>query len=78
MGNVFIKRTSIEQNLLDAGCDEEFISRYMCLSGERAEEKQLGMLGEHRKALLEQIHSGQKQLDCLDYLIYETKKCRRK
>lgn len=74
MGNVLVKRTSIVQNLQDAGCDEEFISRYMGLRGEGDEEKQLGMLGEHRKTLLEQIHSGQKQLGCLDYLIYKTKK----
>lgn len=74
MGNILVKRTSVVQNLQDAGCDEEFINRYMCLRGEGDEEKQLEMLDEHRKALLEQIHSGQKQLDCLDYLIYKTKK----
>lgn len=74
MGNVLVRRTSVVQNLQDAGCDEEFINRYMCLCREEDEEKQLRMLDGHRKALLEQIHSRQKQLDCLDYLIYKTKK----
>ncbi len=36
MGNVLVRRTSVVQNLQDAGCDEEFINRYMRLcKGER-------------------------------------------
>ncbi len=30
----------------------------------------LPILTKHRKHLLDSVHKGQKQIDCLDYLIY--------
>ncbi len=52
MGNALVKRTSVVQNLQDAGCDEEFINRYMCLCKEVDEKKQLRMLDGHRNVSL--------------------------
>ena len=36
--------------------------------------EQLCRLRQHRKELLRRIHDGQRQLDCLDYLIYQVKR----
>lgn len=56
------------QNLIDAGCSHEFIEQFG-----RAQSKgeQLRQLQTRRKELLGGIHSEQRKLDCLDYLIYE-------
>ncbi len=32
------------------------------------------ILARHRQALLDRIHKGQKEIDCLDYLLYSLKK----
>lgn len=61
------------RNLKDAGCSEVDIERYFKL---RAEGRVLGQsrfLSAHRVKLLDQIHEIQEKLDCLDYLIYDTK-----
>ena len=58
----------IRQNLLDAGCDEEFIGRFdSCICDERACKK---LLAAHRRGLLDEIHEKERELDCLDYLVF--------
>ncbi len=47
------------RNLRDAGCGEEGIRQF------------LRLLSAHRSALLERLHTSQRQIDCLDYLIYQ-------
>lgn len=68
-------RTAIIQNLKDAGCSEETIN--CCLScldmGKKAE--LLKQLENHRKGLLEKVHEGEKQIDCLDYLVFQIDCC---
>ena len=61
----------VRQNLVDAGCSEGFIDDYAA-TGSGSE--QLCRLRQHRKELLRRIHDGQRQLDCLDYLIYQVKR----
>ena len=62
------------QNLVDAGCDRATIQKCIVLfQGNRTGEL-LRLLSFHRKLLLDAIHCNQKQLDCLDYLVYKTKK----
>uniref|UniRef100_UPI003FEE43CD hypothetical protein n=1 Tax=Megasphaera elsdenii TaxID=907 RepID=UPI003FEE43CD len=61
----------VRQNLVDAGCSEGFIDDYAA-AGSGSE--QLCRLRQHRKELLRRIHDGQRQLDCLDYLIYQVKR----
>ena len=53
----------IYQNLQDAGCDERTTEKCM-----------LPILFRHRKGLLGTVRLGQKQIDCLDYLIYKIQK----
>ena len=64
----------LHQNLLDAGCDEGTIERCMTLAREEKEEDIFPLLYSHRTALLETVHTGQKQIDCLDFLVYTMKK----
>jgi hypothetical protein len=57
-------------NLQDADCSEGFIQQFL---NEPSKEKQLKLLGIHRRKLLDSIHDGQKKLDILDYLIFNMK-----
>lgn len=61
------------QNLQDAGCDEETIRAFTedLRKGRIAAE--LKRLAAHRCALLDGLHRKQKQIDCLDYLVYTLK-----
>ena len=73
-----MKRTpdpETERNLRDAGCDEETIGGYCDLESAGVgpavcRREQIRLLRAHRRALLEQLHSCQRRLDCLDFLIY--------
>ncbi|MDE7463598.1 MAG: hypothetical protein K2M48_01090, partial [Clostridiales bacterium] len=58
----------LKQNLIDAGCDEQFINRFMVLSEEQKTADMLKMLAQHRKSVLACIHSEEKQIYCLDFL----------
>lgn len=60
----------IRQNLLDAGCTEEFIEKY---AGLPTSCDRLMTLKTYRKQLLQQIHDEQKQLQALDYLIFNVR-----
>ena len=65
---------SLERNLEDAGCSSETVRQFMELQGKGEEEKQLLLLSDQRKALLEQIHREEKKINCLDYLVYQIQK----
>ena len=61
-------------NLQDSGCSPEQIDQFMkCYTsgGFKMESK---TLAEHRKCLLENLHMTQKQIECLDYLVYQIQK----
>lgn len=64
----------IYQNLLDAGCDERTTEKCMVLVRDGEYQKLLPILSGFRAGLLENIHAGQKKIDCLDYLIYAIEK----
>ena len=66
--------TAIRQNLIDAGCGQELIKKFMedFKHGRTAEE--LKLLAAHRRKLLDELHREQKRIDCLDYLVYTMKK----
>lgn len=65
---------SVLQNLRDAGCTDEMIAEFMSLQGSADEQRQLQLLSEHRKCLLEQIHRAERHISCLDYLLYQMQK----
>lgn len=64
----------IYQNLIDAGCDQPTTERCMAIVRTGAYLEIIPILSEHRAGLLHSIHSEQKQIDCLDYLIYKLEK----
>lgn len=58
----------IRQNLIDAGCSKEFVARF---DRAQTDSERLSQLRERRKELLGSIHTEQRKLDCLDYLIFQ-------
>lgn len=62
------------QNMRDAGCSEEAINsflQYFQISDTKGE---LTVLSRHRQYLMDELHGRQKEIDCLDYLIYQIQK----
>jgi hypothetical protein len=68
-------KEAIIQNLKDAGCSEDTIECCIdCLDcGKKTE--LLKRLENHRKGILCKVHEGEKQIDCLDYLVYQINRC---
>ncbi len=59
--------------LTDAGCDETLIGQFEALRCSDRRKDQFRLLNDYRRQLLESIHTEQKKLDCLDYLLYAMK-----
>lgn len=62
-------KDEIIQNLKDAGCEQSLIDEFLKLE----KSAQLGLLAKHKSSLLEELHKNQKQIDCLDYLVFNLK-----
>ena len=63
---------NVRQNLIDAGCDEGFIAKFAaCLCDRKQCEK---MLADQRRELLDEIHTKERCISCLDYLVFIMKK----
>lgn len=67
-------RGIVMQNLIDAGCGDSFAEECAQLILDGKNQSALNILGKHRKHLLDEIHTNQKRIDCLDYLIYKIEK----
>lgn len=65
---------AIVQNLEDAGCGFDVITAFIndMKSGNKSDG--LKLLAKHRRLLLDHLHEKQKQIDCLDYLVYQMEK----
>lgn len=67
-------KTSVQRNLLDAGCSDEtavFVDQ-LVQSGRMADA--LHEMKSIRCDLMGQLHRSQRRVDCLDYLIRQTEK----
>lgn len=64
------KEGMLLQNLQDAGCSSEMIRQCATLVKTQQVSLTLVLLAKYRKTLLAQIYEKQKELDCLDYLVY--------
>ena len=62
------------QNLKDAGCAPDIIARFMTCQDAGKTKDSLRVLASHRAALLDELHTSQAKLDCLDYLICTLRK----
>jgi hypothetical protein len=67
-------KEDIIQNLKDAGCEEDTITAFMKDVQEDKLNEGLKLLAVYRRSLLDHIHKEQKQIDCLDYLVYTMQK----
>ena len=63
----------IYQNLRDAGCDMQMTEDCMSLVKGGDLKGILPILQQYRKVLLMTVRSGQKKIDCLDFLVYQIK-----
>lgn len=72
-----LERLGMVMTLRGIGFSEEETEAYMRLesSEEKTDQQRIQMLNEKRKAILEEIHSKEKQISCLDYLQYEITGC---
>ncbi|MDO4623108.1 MAG: hypothetical protein Q4B22_09160 [Eubacteriales bacterium] len=64
------RKEEIIENLRDAGCSEEAICCFLddfCSGNKKVS---AARLREHRKELLNEMHSSQRKIDCLDYFLY--------
>jgi len=64
----------LRQNLLDAGCSGDTVQRCMDLAGKQKRGELLRVLSRRRRELLDMVHLSEKQIDCLDYLVYKIEK----
>lgn len=67
-------RKAVIQNLIDAGCTQEMAEYIMIQLDEDDIEALLKALEQHRSCLLSLVHEKEKQIDCLDYLVYQIKR----
>lgn len=58
------------QNLKDAGCSQQMIESCVTLFQQKNISAMKRLLAKHRRELLEVVHIHQKEIDCLDYLVF--------
>lgn len=68
-------REAVVQNLEDAGCAPDIIECCMACMEQGKKNELLKRLEEHRKGLLCKVHEEEKHIDCLDYLVYQIRRC---
>lgn len=64
-------RESVIQNLEDAGCETEMIRDFLGWFDKGQQTKQLELLEHQREYLLGRVHTDERRISCLDYLIYQ-------
>ena len=64
----------LHQNPVDAGCSKDLIETCMELAKANKWKRLLPLLAKQRINLLDSVHDGQKQIDCLDFLVYSINK----
>ncbi len=74
MSDYMSDTNAVLQNLKDAGCDDEVVKTFMELVETGQKQKQYRLLEKHRRDLLDKVHNREKQIDCLDYLVFRMKK----
>ena len=66
-------KEAVVQNLRDAGCSLDTIRCFMGYFDKGDWKDQLSLLEEHRESILDRVHEEERQIDCLDYLVYQIK-----
>ena len=65
---------SLSDIFKDAGCDEALEKQLIVLKQTGQTDEFLRLLAKHKTSLLADLHRVQKRIDCLDFLVYKTKK----
>ena len=65
---------SVIQNLKDAGCEKQCVEEFLALEQERKRGEQLRLQELPRQKLLDRVHEEERQIDRLDYLVYQIRK----
>ncbi|MDE6664438.1 MAG: hypothetical protein K2K46_14025 [Lachnospiraceae bacterium] len=79
-------KEAVIQNLEDAGCTTDIVKRCITCMEQGNKKELLERLEEHRTGLLNKVHKTkllsanefcleEKQIDCLDYLVYQIGRC---
>lgn len=68
-------KEAVVQNLEDAGCAPDTIECCIVCMEQGKKKELLERLEEHRTGLLNKVHEEEKQIDCLDYLVYQIRRC---
>lgn len=63
-----------EECLNDAGCSEKEKSEILKYYAENNIKQIIHLLRMHRKVTLDTVHTGEKQISCIDYLIFQLEK----
>ncbi len=66
-----MSENAVIKNLEDAGCDEKCIKQFMECYRHGDKKEGLKTLADHRDCILDKLHAAQKEIDCLDYLVYQ-------
>ena len=61
----------LRQNLTDAGCSGDLTAECIALARSGLSAQMLQRLKKQRQGLLDKIHDTERELRCLDYLIYQ-------
>lgn len=69
-----VSEQDVIQNLEDAGSDAAFIEKFMAYYRQDNKGMELRLLEMHRDGILNNLHKAQKEIDCLDYLVYQIRK----
>lgn len=70
----YMNEVDIRKNLADSGLNKIEIEDLMNLYKENNKEKIHKFMNKHREKLLTNVHKKEKEIDCLDYFLYQLDK----
>lgn len=70
----YLSEREISQSLRDAGCGADMIAAFIEIIRQGELRSARRLLELHRQSLLADLHTAQKHIDCLDYLLYQMNK----
>ena len=65
-------KDSFETSAIDlenCGCSPQLTKRFQLYTRENKPHEQLRLLKKQRKSLMDNLHTAQKQIECLDYIV---------
>ena len=70
---IAMSEEQVYECLADAGCGKELIKQFEACQHSGSQKDQMRLLADYRRIWLERIHTEQKKLDHLDYLVWNMK-----